>query len=157
MTPRPASAAADAVESAVRFADTDLASEPFFLMARASSLGSSAANRRLAELDLKVRSYSVLSLACSGQAPTQRELSQFLALDPSQIVAIVDELEARGAVDRQPDPRDRRSKIIVPTAAGRRLYERARGVVQDATAESLAALDAGQRRELHRLLSKVAL
>ena len=50
-----------------RLYTTDLASEIEFLTARARSLGSGRANNMLAELDLKVRSYSVLSLACSGR------------------------------------------------------------------------------------------
>ena len=102
-----------------RLYTTDLASEIEFLTARARSLGSGRANNMLAELDLKVRSYSVLSLACSGQNPSQRELADFLSLDPSQIVALVDQLEKRGAVTREADPRDRRSKVIAPTPAGR--------------------------------------
>lgn len=140
-----------------RLARTDLAAEPFFLAARLSSTGSAGANRRLAELGLKVRHYSVLALACSGEEPTQRELSQFLVLDPSQIVSIIDELEQRGAVERRTDPRDRRSKILVPTAAGRRLYDRAKALVSRSTEDSLAELSAAERDELFRLLRKAAL
>jgi DNA-binding MarR family transcriptional regulator len=135
---------------------TDLAQEPVFLMARVASIGSAGANRMLAELDLKVRHYSVLALACSGEQPTQRELSEFLVLDPSQIVAIIDELEKRGAVERTADPRDRRSKIIVPTPAGRKLYARAKGVVDASAAQSLAGLTPAQRAELSRMLKAVA-
>ncbi|MCC3272104.1 MarR family transcriptional regulator [Arthrobacter zhangbolii] len=141
---------------AVRFTESDLGAEPVFLMARAASIGSAQANRSLAELGLKVRHYSVLSLACSGGAPTQRELSQFLVLDPSQIVAIVDELEQRGAVERRTDPRDRRSKVIMPTGGGRELYAQARKLVAGATESSLAALSAAERQELSRLLQRVA-
>ena len=147
---------ADGTADENRFAAADLGAEPVFLMARAASIGSAEANRRLADLGLKVRHYSVLSLACSGGSPTQRELSQFLVLDPSQIVAIIDELERGGAVERQTDPRDRRSKVIVPTDAGRELYAQARQRVAGATDASMAALSAGDRKELRRLLQQVA-
>ncbi|MCC9205774.1 MarR family winged helix-turn-helix transcriptional regulator [Arthrobacter sp. zg-Y769] len=146
----------DGVADAARFAATELGTEPVFLMARAASMGSAEANRRLADLGLKVRHYSVLSLACSGTAPTQRELSQFLVLDPSQIVAIIDELERRGAVERQTDPRDRRSKVIVPTKDGDVLYAQARDLVGGATETSLAQLSAAEQCELRRLLQRVA-
>ncbi|KAD4059771.1 MarR family winged helix-turn-helix transcriptional regulator [Arthrobacter yangruifuii] len=146
----------DGVADAERFAATNLGAEPMFLMARAASIGSAEANRRLADFGLKVRHYSVLSLACSGSAPTQRELSQFLVLDPSQIVAIVDELERRGAVERRTDPRDRRSKVIVPTREGGTLYAQARKVVDGATETSMAQLNAAEQRELLRLLQQVA-
>jgi hypothetical protein len=50
-----------------RLESTELAAEIEFLTARARSIGSGRANQLLADLDLKVRSYSVLSLACSGE------------------------------------------------------------------------------------------
>ena len=139
-----------------RLYTTDLASEIEFLTARARSLGSGRANNMLAELDLKVRSYSVLSLACSGQNPSQRELADFLSLDPSQIVALVDQLEKRGAVTREADPRDRRSKVIAPTAAGRRLYKRAEAIIRQASDLSLAQLNAQERETSRDLLRRIA-
>ena len=92
-----------------RLLDTVLGTNIEFLMARARSIGSENANRLLSQLGLRVRSYSVLSLACSPAQPSQRELADFLSLDPSQIVALVDELEKRGLVCRSTDKRDRRS------------------------------------------------
>lgn len=140
-----------------RLALTSLADEPFFLAARLSALGSGAANKALVDLGLKVRSYSVLSFACSDPHPTQRELSQFLVLDPSQIVALVDELEARGAVERQPDPRDRRSKIIVATPEGRELHDQAKRVVDEQGRKSLHRLDPAERARFLELLYIAAL
>lgn len=160
MTPRTSPSVAEespVVEGLERLGGTELATEPFFLMARLSSTGSAEANRVLADLGLKVRHYSVLALACSGAEPTQRELSQFLVLDPSQIVSIVDELEQGGAVERRTDPRDRRSKILAATAAGRALYARAQALVAGATGESLGGLSGAERDELLRLLRKAAL
>ncbi|GAA1349166.1 MarR family transcriptional regulator [Arthrobacter koreensis] len=139
-----------------RLYSSDLANETEFLAARARSVGSRRANEHLAALDLKVRSYSVLSLACSGLNPSQRELAEFLFLDPSQIVALVDQLEKRGAVKRKADPRDRRSNIITPTAAGKRLYAQAAAVVQGAGEASLGALSPAERNQLRDLLRRVA-
>jgi len=135
---------------------SDLASEPSFLIARTRSLGSSQANRRLAELDLRVRSYSVLSLACGDTAPTQRELADFLSLDPSQIVALVDSLEGRGLVRREADPSDRRSKLVAATPEGAKLYRKARAATAAAEDETLSALDPAERAEFQRLLIKAA-
>ncbi|MFC5929449.1 MarR family transcriptional regulator [Cryobacterium melibiosiphilum] len=139
-----------------RLHDTDLANEIEFMTARARSIGSSRANAMLAELDLRVRSYSVLSLACSGQNPSQRELAAFLSLDPSQIVALVDHLENRGAVTREQDSRDRRSKVIVATAAGRILYRQAAAVIQAAEDDSLRDLSPAEREQLRSLLRRIA-
>jgi DNA-binding MarR family transcriptional regulator len=103
-----------------------------------------------------VRSYSVLSLACSGRNPSQRELADFLSLDPSQIVALVDELEQRGLVARETDPHDRRSKGIVATAAGRTLYAAAKKIVRAAEDRSLTDLSRIEREQLRDLLQRIA-
>ncbi|MGJ9403967.1 MarR family winged helix-turn-helix transcriptional regulator [Arthrobacter sp. KK5.5] len=141
---------------APRLMDSDLAREPSFLVARTRSLGSALANGRLAALDLRVRSYSVLSLACAEPAPTQRELADFLSLDPSQIVALVDALERRGLVGRESDPSDRRSKLVSATLEGRAVYREARKATAAAEDEALAGLDASEREVLLRLLAKAA-
>ena len=139
-----------------RLRNVDLASEIEFLLARARAIGTSHANEGLAALQLKARSYAVLSLACSSANPTQRELAEFLSLDASQIVALVDGLQDRDLVRREPDPNDRRSNVIVGTAAGRALCERAADVVARAEADSLAALSVAERDQLRELLARVA-
>lgn len=133
-----------------------LADEIEFLAARARSLGSAQANAVLAPLGLKVRSYSVLAVVCGAAEPSQRELAEFLRLDPSQIVTLVDALEQGGLVARAPDPRDRRSKVIRPTPAGQDLYRQAAEAVRTAEDVSLAALDGAERDQLRGLLRKIA-
>lgn len=135
---------------------SELAGEASFLIARARSRGSAIANERLAPLGLRVRSYSVLSLACSGLRPTQRELAEFLSLDPSQIVSLVDALEKDGNVRRVPDPSDRRSKLIEATDAGTALYARARTLTGRAEDISLDGLTAAEKGEFLALLNKAA-
>ena len=139
-----------------RLFETDLASDLEFLTARARALGSARANARLEALNLKVRSYAVLALACSDSNPSQRELADFLSLDASQIVALVDGLEQRGLVVRESDPRDRRSNVIKPTDAGRTLFAQAATQVRIAEDESLRSLSATERAQLREYLSRIA-
>lgn len=139
-----------------RMRQSDLSNEIEFLTARARSIGNARANARLATLELKVRSYSILALACSTSGPSQRDLAEFLCLDPSQIVALVDGLEQRGLVERLSDPKDRRSKVIQATAAGKRLYKRAAEAVREAEDASLQELTGEERDQLRGLLKKIA-
>lgn len=139
-----------------RLQDADLASEIEFLLARARAIGTAHANEVLTELDLKARSYAVLSLAVSAAKPTQRELAEFLSLDASQIVALVDGLQDRGLIRREPDPNDRRSNVIVSTKAGNDLYQRASDKVARAEASSLSVLSIEERDQLRALLARVA-
>lgn len=138
-------------------ADSPLADDIEFLLARARSLGGEAANRALEPLDLRVRTYSLLACARAEFRPTQRRLADFLRLDPSQIVALVDTLERRGAVRRETDPADRRSKIVIATPAGADLLTAAHAAVMAAQERMLAPLSAAERDLLRDLLRRVAL
>lgn len=122
-----------------------------FLLARASAVSQAATNGVLGAHGLRVRSYSVLALAVSGR-PSQRELAAFLRLDPSQVVALIDDLERRDLVTRAPDPRDRRANVVAATPEGRVLYRRALADVEKAHVD----LSSAERVELARLLRAVA-
>lgn len=69
----------------------------------------------------------------------------------------LDRLEATGLVRREPDPTDRRGRLVVLTDRGRELVEAA--VVDHLANEEklLAALDATEREQLARLLRKLLL
>lgn len=109
-----------------------------FLVARANAVLTKATNRVLAPLGLKVRAYSVLAAVCDQPGGiAQRRLANDVGLDPSQIVALVDELEGRELVQRTTDPTDRRNKLIVATDAGVALCVQARERGADVVAEHL--------------------
>jgi DNA-binding MarR family transcriptional regulator len=137
--------------------DTELAQEIQFLTARLAARGNNHANELLAELDLNVRQFSVLALAASDLKPTQREMSAYVALDPSQIVALVDALEDRNLVKRETDSRDRRSKNIVATDKGKKLYREASAITARAEDEVLDGLSTAERDQLRELLLKVSI
>ena len=119
--------------AAARPAPSELFEDLSFLLARANAFSLAAGNAALSEYGLRVRSYSVLALAAGTSRPSQRELAEMLRLDPSQVVALVDELQSRGLVVRQPDPADRRANVVVATDLGRAVHSDA------ATAEAAVA------------------
>ena len=83
-----------------RLAAARIGSDVGLLLAKLHAAGSVLNNKALADFGLRERSFSILTLACSGLEPTQRELADFLSLDPSQVVTLVDDLERRGLVER---------------------------------------------------------
>ncbi|WP_308492057.1 MarR family winged helix-turn-helix transcriptional regulator [Microbacterium terrisoli] len=137
--------------------ETSVGSDPAFLLARANALSLADAAAALASHGLKVRSYSVLALACGDLRPTQRELSEFLRLDPSQVVSLLDDLERRGWVSREPDPRDRRVNVVVATAAGRTACARAREAVEAAQRAHFAVFDDEEFDTFTALLRRLAI
>ncbi len=133
-----------------------LAEDLSFLLARANVQSLSAGNSALAKVGLRVRSYSVLALAADGSRPSQRDLADFLRLDPSQVVALVDDLQARGLVTREPDPNDRRANVVVATTDGRELCDRARLAAEQAEEKIYSGLSAAERERLAAMLRSVA-
>ncbi|MEO1531138.1 MAG: MarR family transcriptional regulator [Pseudomonadota bacterium] len=78
-----------------------------------------------------------------------------LARDKSQVTRLLQLLEAKGLVSRQPDPGDRRATRLILTERGRETV----AVLQDAIAraldELLAPLDEAERATLRELLGKL--
>jgi DNA-binding MarR family transcriptional regulator len=125
-----------------------------FLLAKLHAASTVINNRALADFGLKERSYSVLLLADSGLEPTQRELADFLSLDPSQIVMLVDELEKRGLVQRTPGKQDRRAKTVTSTHEGHMLTVKAGAAARSAELEALVGLAESEAGQLKNLLRK---
>ena len=139
-----------------RLRDSSLAGDLSFLLARSNALSLAAGNVALARHGLRARSYSVLALAAGDTRPSQRELAEFLRLDPSQVVSLVDDLEARGLVRRASDPADRRTNVVTATAEGRAHFEAAQVAARTAEQELHSALTVEEREQLTSLLRTIA-
>jgi DNA-binding MarR family transcriptional regulator len=127
-----------------------------FLLSRASGLLVRASNAALTSHGLRVRSYSVLLLACDApEGISQRDLADVLGLDPSQVVLLVDELAAAGLVERRPSSADRRTKLVTATASGRALRPEAARDVAASLDRQLSDLSAGELQLLREMLTRL--
>ncbi len=136
--------------------DREPASDPALLLVQ---LGSHAAGRfaeRLAPLGLEPRHVGVLRSLAALEGRSQQHIGELLRIAPSRMVAIVDELDRRGLVERRRNDSDRRAYALHLTAEGRRLLDHLRQVAADHSAELFAGLDAAQRDQLTTLLRLVA-
>lgn len=134
-----------------------LADDLGFLLSRASGVVARSVSEALAPLGLRVRSYSMLTFASEDSAGiNQRRLAAVMGLDPSQIVALVDELQERGLVRRTPDPADRRNKIISSTDEGHRLAREAQQRIDTAYDGHFDHVPPEQLDELRLLLRGIA-
>ena len=88
------------------------------------------------------------------QPVSQREISDHLGLDASDVVGVLDVLEAAGMVQRQRDPNDRRRHAVVLTDAGETAARRFVELRETATERVLAGLDPEERRQLIDLLHR---
>lgn len=105
-------------------------------------------DRALAPLELRAKEFWLLAIAGSGNI-SQHEIADLFGVDPSTLVAVLDELERRGWLRRQRNPHDRRVQWVQRTEAGDSLFTRALPRVQQAQAEQLAVLSPTLR---HRLM-----
>jgi DNA-binding MarR family transcriptional regulator len=71
-----------------------------------------------AELQMSFVRVKALRLV-AGTALPLRSLAEALGTDPPYVTVIVDDLTARGLVTREPNPADRRSRLVTITPAGR--------------------------------------
>ncbi|WP_406305203.1 MarR family transcriptional regulator [Streptomyces sp. NBC_00879] len=95
----------------------------------------------------------VLGLLALEPLP-MRQVAQTLKCEPSNITGIVDRLEARGLVERRPDPGDRRVKLAAPTEDGKDTARRLRESL-DFAREPLAQLSEEERTVLRDLLKRM--
>jgi DNA-binding MarR family transcriptional regulator len=95
------------------------------------------------------------SLADEGTA-SQAELSRRTGIDPSDVVAAINEMSANGFVLRTRDPLDGRRNVVSLTRAGRAELRRLDSVVAAIQERFLAPLTTSERRHLMELLSKLA-
>lgn len=101
------------------------------------------------------RVFSALSFIVQFPNITQSELARKLGIERSGLVAIIDELESRNFVARQPVPGDRRVQALAPTKAGKTAYLHAREVVRRHEADLLSDLSSQETETLIALLRKI--
>ena len=100
----------------------------------------------------------VIALALLGrnEGVSQRELGDILHLSAPRVSMIVDGLERSGAVLRRRDESDRRLTRIFLTPEGRLREKEQRDILRDYVNRTIGALPESDRKELERLLGKLA-
>jgi DNA-binding MarR family transcriptional regulator len=110
----------------------------------------------LEELGLRPPHFATLVMIDASPGLAQQDLVAAIHIDPSTMVALVDDLERAGLAERRPHPSDRRKRALHLTPAGERTLTAAREAAGELTHELFGALDPDERTELHRLLRKLA-
>jgi DNA-binding MarR family transcriptional regulator len=106
----------------------------------------------LAPWDLSPHQARALGVVVERDGVRLSDLAESLHIAPRSVTEVADGLQARGLVERTPDPGDRRAVILRPTAEGRRVRTevgRARAADNEAL---LSRLSADDRATLARLL-----
>jgi DNA-binding MarR family transcriptional regulator len=111
---------------------------------------------RLAGIGLSMAKLQALkALTAAGESMPLSQLAERLACVKSNITQLVDRLEADGFVARQANPHDRRARLAVLTAPGRRACQEGVKLQDDAERALLGGLSATEAEQLTTLLAKV--
>lgn len=112
----------------------------------------------LAAHGLTMWAYVVLLHLDEGPARGQGVLAQEIGADKTRIIAVLDDLQERGLIERHPDPADRRARLLALTPEGRRLRDAAQAGIQAREDHLLGKLPAADRRGfLNALITLAAL
>lgn len=112
---------------------------------------------RMAQYDLRPVDFSVLSLVTHNPGITSRQLCTTLGILPPNLVGMINALEKRELISRQPHPRDGRAMGIHLTPTGQKLMRDAEVTAAALEAEVASRLTPTEAKTLIRLLKKVYL
>src|SRR3954453_16695173 len=97
---------------------------------------------------------ALIELHDRGELPQQSLCGQ-LHLDPTNLVAILNELEERGYATRRRDPQDRRRQIVEVSKKGMPVLDKASEVMDRVEGELLDGFEPAERKQFEGLLAAV--
>jgi DNA-binding MarR family transcriptional regulator len=127
-----------------------------FLLAQVGAHAASRFAARLSEADLVPAHAGIFRILSATPAISQQALATALGTVPSRLVALVDDLEARGLVERRAHESDRRTYALHLTDKGKATMETIGRVAREHRQDLLAALSDEEQAMLSVLLQRVA-
>jgi DNA-binding MarR family transcriptional regulator len=127
-----------------------------FLLAQVGAHAASRFAERLAKVKLAPQHAGILRILSWTPAITQQALATTLRIVPSRLVALIDDMEARGLIERREDPGDRRRYALHVTEKGRSTLEMIGRVSREHSQALFAALSEDEQRQLATFLQRVA-
>ncbi|MGS2778628.1 MarR family winged helix-turn-helix transcriptional regulator [Robertmurraya sp. GLU-23] len=107
--------------------------------------------------NLNRENFMTLELLYSkGPHPVQK-ISETLSIPSGSITYVVDKLEKKGLVERQPNPNDRRASNVVITEKGRALFDEIFPKHVATISENLSFVTNEEKEQLIYLLKKIGM
>jgi DNA-binding MarR family transcriptional regulator len=99
--------------------------------------------------------YIVLTALRDEPMRAQAALARSIGADKTRIIGVLDDLQERGLIEREPDPADRRVRLLQLTPAGRKLHAKVQAAIREQEESRLSGLSAADRRAFLRALQKL--
>jgi DNA-binding MarR family transcriptional regulator len=126
-----------------------------FLLSQVGIHASRRFAERIAAVDLNPPLFRVLNLVAAAEGESQQAIGAAIEIPASRMVALVDELEQRGLVERRPKPEDRRVRALFLTAKGKRCLDRGRNIAKQHEDELTEGMSATDRKLLISMLQQI--
>jgi DNA-binding MarR family transcriptional regulator len=104
--------------------------------------------------DLRPR-HGIILAYLDEQGSRATQLAALSGRNKQLVGRTIDELEALGYVKREPDPSDRRAKLVVPTPRGRAVMRLSDEIMDDIGARGAEAVSDGAYRQFRRTLQRL--
>ena len=120
-----------------------------YVVARLERAIRSAINERVRAYGLTTLQYTTLSvLGARGQPLSNAQLARRAYMTPQSMIEVIDALERKGLIRRDPHPSHRRVYPATVTAKGRRVLKACDAAVEEMEQEMLAELGSDERETL---------
>lgn len=133
----------------------ELLSSPSFQLERLRRRTREEVEAALSEHEVSLREYWVLTCLSISHASSQASLCATLGIDASDMVRLIDALEAKSWVKRERDPNDRRRQIVTSTKKGRNSQKQLVEVVTSAEDRALDESTSKQLKHLRKLAQSI--
>jgi DNA-binding MarR family transcriptional regulator len=127
-----------------------------FLLAQVGAHAATRFAERISELGVIPADVGLLRMIATLPGRSQQSVAEEMGVVPSRVVALVDNLEGKGLVERRRNPQDRRNYELHLTAEGTKVMAQMRRVGSAHEDDICAALDDEQRAQLAGLLEAIA-
>ncbi len=114
-----------------------------------------ALQQALAPHGITFRQAQVLGCLAAEGPMSQREIADMLFIEPSNLVGVIDRMEAAGLVERRPCDLDARKKLIHPLPAATKQWRKIAGCGRAVREQAVAGLSRAEQQQLHKLLAAV--
>ena len=135
--------------------DYDFENSVGYWICQASHAFQRAFNEELAPQGVTYRQAQVLGcLALEGRL-SQIDLAERMRIEPPTLVGILDRMERDGWIRRDGDKKDRRRKLVQPTAAAKPIWTKIVGVAKRVRGRATRGMTSAQLSQLKKLLGLV--
>lgn len=133
----------------------DFQHAPGHLIRRAHQVAVAIFMEETGSYDVTPVQFAILSALSEDPGEDQVTLAGKVAFDAATFGSVIGRLESKGWVRRQPDPDDRRRKLLWITPAGTEAAGKMKRAVNKVQSRILARLNTGERKQLLALLDKL--